>query len=104
MNAQAIQQEALINATTRESVANYPAIFEGFTAKGIPEADILPRVNVFTFAAWKALGRRVRKGEHGVRVTTVRHCTKREDDGTTSDYSLPWHTTVFHISQTDPVS
>ena len=39
-----------------------------FAAKGIPPESILPRVNVLTFWAWKALGRSVRNGEHGVRV------------------------------------
>jgi len=29
---------------------------QGFAAKGIPESEIKPRENVFTFNAWKALG------------------------------------------------
>jgi hypothetical protein len=49
---------------------NYSAIFQGFMAKGIAETDIKPRENVFTFHAWKALGRSVKRGEHGVKVVT----------------------------------
>ena len=65
-----MQQEALSRAIGNESTANWSAIFAGFTAKGIPEADIRPRENVFTYHAWRALGRQVRRGEHGVKVTT----------------------------------
>src|SRR6266571_2894190 len=62
--------EALDRATTGQSLTNYPAIFAGFMAEGIAEVDIKPRENVFTFEAWKALGRSVKKGERGVKVVT----------------------------------
>ena len=52
-----------VSPTTRRSI-------QGFLTKGIAEADIKPRENVFTFNAWKALGRSVKRGEHGVRVMT----------------------------------
>ena len=105
MNRDEIQQEALTKAATGQSLANYPAIIAGFTAKGIPEGDIRPRENVFTFHAWKALGRRVKKGEHGVKVFTFVACSKSVDspDGPKSiSYRRPWSTTVFHVSQTEP--
>src|SRR5260370_39255057 len=38
-----IQQEALDRATNRQTLSNWPAIFAGFTAKGIPESAIKPR-------------------------------------------------------------
>jgi hypothetical protein len=57
-----MQAEALANARAGQSVMNYAAIFEGFMARGIVEANIKPRENVFTFHAWKALGRSVKKG------------------------------------------
>ena len=103
-----IQQEALTRAVTGQSYSNYPAIIRGFLDKGIPEADIRPRENCFTFQAWKALGRFVRKGEHGVRVVTFIDASKTERDRTTGEekqvtYSRPWHTTVFHVSQTEPL-
>jgi antirestriction protein ArdC len=101
--------EALERATTGQALTNYPAIFEGFMAKGIAEADIKPRENVFTFQAWKALGRSVKRGEHGVRVVTFIECSGRERDPSTGEerptsYRRPHTTTVFHISQTEPTS
>ena len=96
------QAEALTRATTSLAMSNYPAIFSGFTDKGISEDEIQPRVNVFTFQAWKALGRQVRKGEHGVRVNTWVECKKKDPQPDESEtYRRPKSTTVFHISQTD---
>ena len=107
MNANEIQSEALSRAVNSPSMSNYPAIFAGFMAKGIPEDQIKPRENIFSFQAWKALGRSVKKGEHGVRIATVRkgERTERADDGTETKvgFSSPWHVTVFHVSQTDAI-
>lgn len=102
-----MQAEALSNARSGQSFSNYPAIYTGFMAKGISESDIRPRENVFTFNAWKALGRVVRKGEKGVMVATIIRTSKEvEKDGKieTVATSRPWATTVFHVSQTDPIS
>jgi hypothetical protein len=44
-----LQAEALANARSGQSVMNYAAIFEGFMAIGIAEADIKPRENMLTF-------------------------------------------------------
>src|SRR5579864_8287525 len=99
--------EALDRARNGNTMTNYPAIFAGFIEKGIPEYDIKPRENVFTFHAWKALGRSVKKGEHGVKVVTFIDCAGRaEIDQATgeekqSSYRRPHVTTVFHISQTE---
>jgi hypothetical protein len=81
----AIQQEALTNAVQGITMSNYPAIFEGFLAKGIPEDQIRPRENVFTYHAWRALGRQVRRGEHGVKVTTFVPMDKKETDPDTGE-------------------
>lgn len=113
-----LQAEALSRAMYGQSTSNLVAIVDGFKAMGVAEADILPRENVFTFWAWKALGRQVRKGEHGVRVTTwvesrtqLRSSPKDQQShaadaaseaNTRSRFSRP--VTVFHISQTEPVS
>ncbi len=94
----AIQSEALFRAENSLSTSNYPAIYSGFEEKGI--SDIQPRVNVFTYHAWKAKGRQVRKGEHGVRVVTW---IKGTDKKTGKEKTYPKRTTVFHISQTDPI-
>ena len=81
-----------------DSIVNYPAIYAGFAAKGIPEADITPRVNVFTFQAWKAKGRVVKRGEHGVKVITWIPVKDKQTGEVTG--KRPWTSTVFHISQT----
>lgn len=108
MTSAELQYQALSKAVSGPSLANYPAIFAGFIAKGIPEDQIKPRENVFTFNAWKALGRFVRKGEHGVKIATVVSKTRRVRDAATGEvkdesFSMPWSTTVFHISQTEPM-
>ena len=100
------RQEALSRAISGQSLSNFPAIFQGFAAKGIPESEIKPRENVFTFDAWKALGRYVRKGEHGVKVVTFIDCKSKELDQDTGERKIirrPWTTTVFHVSQTEPL-
>ena len=99
MTATAEQQsEALSRATNGESFLNYPAIIDGFAAKGIEDAE--PRINVFTYNAWKAKGRQVRKGEHGVKILTWITST---DKDTGKEKQYPKNTTVFHISQTDSI-
>lgn len=99
-----IQQEALQRAVSSPSMANYAAIFTGFTEKGIPAEDIKPRENVFTFHAWKALGRVVRKGEHGVKVCTWVEMSKKDEAGAAQPIGRkPRMTTVFHVSQTDSI-
>lgn len=99
-----MQSEALARATQGASTANYGTIFEGFAAMGVPEGDILPRVNVLTFHAWKAKGRSVKKGEHGVRVVTWIPFAKEERaaDGTTKvvEGKRCKVAVVFHVSQT----
>ena len=105
MNKHEYQQAALSRAVNGEVVSNYPAIVHGFMAKGIPIDEIKPRENVFTFAAWKALGRYVRKGEHGVQVFTVITMSKEnKDTGEPETFSHPRSVTVFHISQTEPMA
>lgn len=100
MTAAEIRTQSLARAENGQSLTNYPTIFAGFIAKGIPESEIIPRVNVLTFEAWKAKGRVVRKGEHGVKVITFVAVTKQDGEEVKS-YRRPWTTTVFHISQTD---
>jgi len=93
-----IESDALTRAVSGQSLLNYAAIFEGFMAKGIPEDEIQPRVNVFTFHAWKKLGRVVCKGEHGVKVLTW---VPMKDKETGETKVRPKNSTVFHVSQTE---
>jgi hypothetical protein len=99
-----IEREALQRAEQGQSFSNYPAIYAGLAEKGIAEDDIDPRVNVLTFHAWKAKGRSVKKGEHGVRVVTyVNLPPKVNERGETERPALRRMKTahVFHISQTE---
>ena len=105
MTTAEMRQEALTRAASGSALTNYPAIFAGFEAMGIPEAEILPRVNVLTFEAWRALGRHVRKGEHGVKVVTWVPLADKVDAETgevTPRGKRPKVAVVFHVSQTDP--
>lgn len=99
-----LEAQALANAMGGQSMANYAAIFEGFEALGIAPADVRPRENVFTFNAWRALGRVVRKGQHGVHIVTVIPCTKK-DRATGEGVAVRKirRTTVFHVTQTEPL-
>ncbi len=98
-------QEALSRAQASLSLTNYPMIYQYFGEKGIPEDEIKPRENVFTFAAWKALNRYVKKGEHGCKILTFITGTKEivnEESGEIEhhNWKKPWNTVVFHVSQT----
>ena len=106
MGKEEIQKESLNRAITGQSMANYPAIIAGFIEKGIPEKEILPRENIFTYNAWLAVGRQVKKGEHGVKVLTWVEMKGKEKDKKTGKESVkvsrrPKGTTVFHVSQTE---
>jgi len=103
----AMQEEALSRAANGRPNSNYLPIYIGFIDKGIPEDQIEPRRNVFTYTAWQALGRQVRKGEKGVKVTTW--IPRKPKKGEVVDPKkrlgvFPRTATVFHVSQTDPAS
>jgi len=90
------QQEALQRAKSGNSALNYQAILAGFTSRGIPSDEIVPRENVLTYNAWKAIGRQVKKGEKGIKVVSWIKMT----DKTGGETMRPTSATVFHISQT----
>lgn len=79
-------------------------ICAAFALRGI---DATPRVDVFTYAAWFALGRQVRKGEHGVHGTTwipiPPSARARAADPNAKGGVRPKSYVVFHLSQTDPI-
>jgi len=101
-----IDREALTRATTSPALTNYPTIFREFMGRGISESDIDPRINVFTFHAWRALGRTVRRGEHGVAILTyVPIVTSvNKETGEPETVRRPRTAYVFHISQTEPLT
>ena len=100
--------EALGRAINGNSMANYVLIFEGFMQRGIDESKIEPRVNVFTYAAWKAKGRQVQRGEHGIKIgvyVPIKREVDKADGGKETKTSLrPRTATVFHVSQTEPIA
>jgi hypothetical protein len=100
-NRELLIQAAIARAEHGASTANYPAIFEGFEAKGIDTEAIRPRENIFTYRVWQAKGRQVQKGEKGVKVQTfVPAASKKNPD---AKGLRPRPATVFHISQTKPI-
>lgn len=100
MNSSELAQTALTRARSSQATSNYGALFDGFLSMGISAADILPRENVFSFHAWRAVGRTVRRGEHGVKLCTWIDA-KQADTG--ESRKLARSVTVFHISQTDAI-
>ena len=96
---QAAQQaEALNRAKNGQSLTNEAIILEAAALKGIPDA--IPRVNVFSFNAWKAQGRIVRKGQKALcKVTTFITIRDKDTDKPTGKRARS--VAVFHISQTD---
>lgn len=96
------QQLARIQASDNE--ANYPAIIAGFKARGITEAEIVPRENVFTYRAWQAKGRQVRKGEKSVKIDVWIQYEKKDTEGDEKKVGRSRRSVaVFHVSQTDPI-
>jgi hypothetical protein len=100
MKSSELAQTALSRAKYGQSTANFSALFDGFLSMGIPADDIQPRVNVLSFHAWRAVGRTVKRGEHGVKLVTWIDATKAD---TGESRKLARSVTVFHISQTDPI-
>jgi hypothetical protein len=87
--------EALARIQSRVSKNDFAAIVQ-FAECGIHPNDINPRLNVLTFKAWKALGRRVAKGATGQKVCVW---VPVEKDGK-EDGVRPITAVLFHITQT----
>ena len=99
------RREAYDRATSGNWNSNCAYLIHAFAARGIPVEDIRPRENCLTYRAWQQVGRQVKKGEKGVKVTTYIPVDRTEKDAATGEekrvsYSRPWSATVFHISQT----
>ena len=87
--------DALARIQSRVSQNDFAAIMQ-FAGCGIHPNDITPRVNVLTFKAWKALGRRVAKGATGQKVTVWVPVEKAgKPDGV-----RPINAVLFHECQT----
>ena len=99
-----------------EPAPNFLQVLTECAARGYSEP--IPGENVLTFNAWKALGRRVKKGEKGIQIHVIveREATEAEqmphsDLGMLAAFNGIKQTTVkktvtsyvFHICQTEPV-
>ena len=96
-----MQANALQRAQSGTSIQNEMIVMMEFQERGIPANQIRPRENCLTFHAWKALGRSVKKGEHGVRVDT--YIPRIEKDITTGEereFLIRRTAVIFHESQT----
>lgn len=102
MSKEEIQRNALDRAMHGISGSNYPQIYSAFLQRGYREENIKPRENIFTYDAWRALGRQVRKGEKGVCINTMRTFTDKNDPE--KKWTRPWRSYVFHEDQTDPIN
>ena len=67
---QADNLECLYRIQSNPSAGNFQMVYLQLEARGIPIADIDPKVNVLTYKAWLAKGRQVRKGEKSITVAT----------------------------------
>ena len=73
-----------------------------FTALGIAEADIIPKVTVKTFNQWLKDGRVVSKGQHGVSMVAYPKQTVTDPKTRqTKTSSHPIFYRLFHQSQTE---
>ncbi len=92
-------QKALERARGGFSPRNEAIVIQAFVERGIPEHEIKPRENCLVVPAWNALGRKVRKGEKGVRIVTMRPV--KDEAGEDTDTMMSTTAFVFHISQTE---
>jgi hypothetical protein len=93
--------EALDRAQSGSSMANFETIYDGFENMGIDADDIEPRENVLTYNAWRAKGRQVRKGQHGVKILTWIPASKKDEStGKVESFKVSKLVAVFHITQT----
>jgi antirestriction protein ArdC len=76
---------------------NMNTLIDGFKAIGIPEEEVIPTVNVFSYDAWRELGRQVMKGEKGVAIVAWRDTL---DQTTGETARRPFKDYRFHVSQT----
>jgi hypothetical protein len=106
--------DALARIQASENEANYPAVISAFVARGIPAEQVLPRENVFTYRAWQAKGRQVKRGEKSVKIDVWIEYDKKGEKGengapATGPDGRPERgrarrsVAVFHISQTEPI-
>jgi hypothetical protein len=92
--------EALRRASNPQSATNIAKVYNAAKAAGIDSAT--PGIDVLTFAAWKAKGRCVMKGQKALCFVTTffdRTVTDKAS-GTQKTVKMAHEAAVFHVSQT----
>ena len=96
-----------VRVRARNGLARYSLGNQMLIAMQAPDATF-----VAGFHAWKDLGRRVRKGEHGIRILAPIPLRHRQDDASAADgekqddvrvITLFKAVAVFDIAQTEPI-
>jgi len=92
-------RDALDRAENGNSMANFETIYDGFENMGIDADDIEPRENVLTYNAWRAKGRQVKKGQHGVKILTWIPASKTDKaTGEKVGFKVSKLVAVFHVT------
>ena len=63
------------------------------------DCNCKPYEEILTYARWQALGRQVKKGEHGIKLSTYKSY-ETEEDGQLVTKKRPWTSNVFCKCQT----
>ena len=88
-------------------MVNIATVLQEFASRGIFQSDTTPATILLPYHAWAALNRHVRKGQHGLRVTTITP-TKLSTRDPISGHIITRHSwrfaagAAFHLSQTQP--
>lgn len=104
------QCEALERGRRYRVGGNDLRVITEFQGRGMNPHDIEtfgPDQNVWTYDAWQALGRQVRKGEKSVRITVYGSYESKERNEKTGEpiiKSCRSTACLFHITQTDAIA
>jgi hypothetical protein len=79
----------------------------GFLDKGIPEKEIKPKENIFTYLGWKKRERQVMKGEKGVKLEGLIPMFNKDGSPILKkngrQQMKKWTKSFFHFSQTEAI-
>ncbi len=100
---QQMQQESLLRARTcKDHGPNIAIIMDECARRGY--TNVRPGENVLTFNAWKALGRKVKKGEKGIKIPVYFSRSTADQADEDSSRTIRTNAHVFHESQTEPAT
>lgn len=97
-----MQRAALERARAPRFGPNLGIVLAECARRGFLDPPPVPGRTVLTFNAWRALGRTVRRGEHGIRIPVVIPTAHDPETGEPGRRIIKT-AAVFHVSQTDPL-